>query len=101
MAYLHPGVANFTTSNGDACLVGIFFVRFYLADNHGLANFSSSVLGDIITLDEAEGVCASHALELGTFWTLYNALAEASKFIGIGSVPNVRKLWMLTQLAVL
>ena len=30
---------------------------FDLTDNHGVANFSSSVLGGILKLDEAEGVC--------------------------------------------
>ena len=47
--------------------IRVFFVRFDLADNHGVANFSSSVLGDILKLDEAEGVCDFHALVLGDF----------------------------------
>ena len=81
--------------------IRVFFVRFDLADNHGVANFSSSVLGDILKLDEEEGVYAFHALVLGAFLTLYNALAEAAKFIGIGSVPNVRKIRVLMLLAVL
>ena len=42
-------------------------MRFDLADNHGVANLFSSVLGDILKLDEAEGDCAFHALVLGAF----------------------------------
>ena len=42
-------------------------MRFDLADNHGVANFVLSVLGDIRKLDEAEGVCAFHALVLWAF----------------------------------
>ena len=76
-------------------------MRFDLADNHGVEIFFSSILGDIRKLDEAEGVVAFLALVLGDFWTLSNSLAEAAKFIGGVSVPNLRKLRMLTQLAVL
>ena len=42
-------------------------MRFDLADNHRVDNFFSYVLGDILKLDEAEGVCAFHALVLGDF----------------------------------
>ena len=62
-----PRVANLTTCDGDACLIGIFFVRFDLTDNHGVANLFSSVLGDIRKLDEAEGVCAFRTLVLWDF----------------------------------
>ena len=65
-AYI-PRVANLTTCDGDAGAVGIFFVMFDLADNHGVENFFSSVLGYIRKLDEAEGVCAFHVLVIGTF----------------------------------
>ena len=67
LAYLHPGVANLTTCDGDTCLIGFLFVRFDLADNHGVENFSSPVLGGILKLDEAEGLCAFHELVLGNF----------------------------------
>ena len=38
-----------------------------LSYNHGVANLFSSVLGDILKLDEEEGVCACHTLLLGDF----------------------------------
>ena len=68
------GVANLTTCNGDACSIGILFMRFELADNHGVENFFSSVFGNIFKLDEAEGVCAFRMFLLGAFLTLLDSL---------------------------
>ena len=62
-----PRVANVTNYYGDACSIVIFFVRFDLTYDHGVANFFSYVLGNIRKLDEAEGVCAFRALVLGAF----------------------------------
>ena len=59
-----PGVANLTTSDGDARAIWVFLVRFDLVDNHGVANFVSSVLRYIHKRDEAEGACDFHALVL-------------------------------------
>ena len=73
---------------------------FDFADNHGVENLVSSVLGDIHKLDEAGGVCAFHALVLWAFWASYNPLAVAAKFIGVGGVRNVRILWVFSQLGV-
>ena len=42
-------------------------MSFDLADNYEVANLFSYVLGYIRKLDEAEGVCAFHALVLGEF----------------------------------
>ena len=90
-----------TTCDGDMCAIGILIVRFDLADYHGVANFMSYVLEDIRKLDEAEGDCALHELVIWYFCNLSNPLAEADKFIRVGGVPNVRKIGVLTQLAVL
>ena len=49
-------------------------MRFDLADNHGVANFVSSILRDVFKLDEAECVCAFHALLLGDYLTLSDSL---------------------------
>ena len=74
---------------------------FDLAYYHGMANFISFVLWNVGELDEYEGVCAFHALLPWAFRTLTDALAESSKFIGIGGVPNVCKLGVLAKLSVL
>ena len=78
-----PGVANFTTCDGDACAVWVFLVGFTLAYYYGMADFMPSVLENVGELDEFKGVCAFHVLLPWDFWTFTNALAESSKFIGI------------------
>ena len=45
----------------------LLLMGFGFADNHGVANFFSSVFRDILKLDEAEGVCAFYALVIGDF----------------------------------
>ena len=90
-----------TTCKGDACAVWVFLVGFNLTYYHVLANFMPSVLWNVGKLDEFKGACAFHALLLWAFWTFIDALAESSKFIGIGGVPNVCKLGVLAQLSLL
>ena len=90
-----------TASDGDAGVVWVFLVRFYLAHNHGMANFMPAVLRNVCKLDEFEGVCAFHALLSWAFRTFSDALAEPSKFVGIGGVPNLGELGVFAQLSVL
>ena len=61
------GVSDLDTSDGDVCTIGILLTRFYLAYNHGVANFFSSVLGGIFKTDDAEGVSAFNSLVLEAF----------------------------------
>ena len=75
-------------------------MRFDLADNHGMANFMSTVLRNIRELDELEGICAFHALLPWAFRTFSNALAEPSKFVGIGGVPDLGEIGVFAQLSV-
>ena len=60
-------VAYLTTSDVDACLIGILLMRFDLAYNHGVTNLFYSVLRDILKTDDVEGVRAFHSLVLGAF----------------------------------
>ena len=87
-----PGVENLTSGDGDAGAVWVFLMRFDLAHNHGMANFMSAVLRNVCKVDEFEGVCAFHALLPWAFRTFSDALAESSKFVGIGGVPNLVEL---------
>ena len=48
--------------------------------------------------NRSEGVNAIDALFVGHCWVLSNALAQASKFVGIGCIPNVFVLWVALQL---
>ena len=52
-------------------------------------------------LDDFEGVCAFHALLPWDFRTFSDALAELSKFVGIGGVPNLGEPGVFAQLSVL
>ena len=60
-------VADFATSNGDACPIRILLMSFNFADNHGVKKSFSSVLRDIFKLDDVGGVCAFHSFILGDF----------------------------------
>ena len=62
LVYLHPGVANLTTCDGDARAIWVFLVGFDFTYHHGVANVVSSVLWDIGKLDESEGFSAFHTL---------------------------------------
>ena len=90
-----------TAGDGDAGAVWVFLMRFDLAHNHGMANFMPAVLSNFCELDEFEGVCAFHALLPWAIRTFSDALAETSKFVGIGGVPNSGKLGVFAQLSVL
>ena len=76
-------------------------MRFELTYDHGMANFMPVVLRNVCKIDDFEGVCAFHAFLPWDFRTFYNALAEPSKFVGIGGVPNSGELGVFEQLSVL
>ena len=59
------GLAYLATSDGDACPIGILFMRFDLAYNYGVTHFFSYDLRDIFKTDDAEVVRAFHPLVLG------------------------------------
>ena len=99
-AYI-SGITYSATSDNDACTIGIFLLRSDLTHNHGVENFFSSVLRDIFKSNDAEGVCALHAFIIGAFSSFSDSLAYSDKFIGIGYVSCVRKLWVLAELSVL
>ena len=86
-----------TAGNGDAGAVWVFLVRFDLTHNHGMENFMPAVLRNVCELDEFEGICAFHALLPWAFRTFSNILAEPSKFVGIGGVPDSGKLGVFAQ----
>ena len=90
-----------TACDGDTGEVWVFLVRFELTHNHGMENFMPAVLRNVCKLDDFEDVCAFHALLLRAFRTFSDALAEPSKFVGIGGVPNSGELGVFAQLSVL
>ena len=58
-------IADAATIDGDACTIGILFLRSDLTHNHGVENFFSSVSRDIFKSTYSEGVCSLRALVLG------------------------------------
>ena len=57
-----PGVTNTVSSNGDPCLVSIFFMGPVLAHNIGVRNFFAAVAGDIFVSDDPESVSSLNKL---------------------------------------
>ena len=90
-----------TAGDGDAGAVWVFLLRFDLAHNHGMANFMTAVLRNVSELHEFEGVCVFHALLSWDFRTFSDALADPSKFVGIGGVTNSGEPGLFAQLSVL
>ena len=76
-----PGATDAVSSNGDPCLVRIFFMVPVLTHNLGVFNFVVAVAGDIFVSDDPEGVSSLDALLFGAFRSLTYDLAQASQFI--------------------
>ena len=85
-----PGVTYAVSSNGDPCLVGIFFMGPVLAHNLGVRNFVAAVAWDIFISDDPKSVSSLNLLLFGDFRYLTYALAQAYQFIWIQLVPSHR-----------
>ena len=57
-------------------------------------------LGDVLVPDGVEGVCAFHTLLGGVKCINADALAQPSKFVGLGGVPVRAQLWVAAECAV-
>ncbi len=68
-------------------MVWIFLLRTDLADDHGVADFLALVERDVVVVNETEGVGTCYPLAI---WHMArtNALAETTKFVGIGGIPR-------------
>jgi hypothetical protein len=54
-------VTNTTATNGDGGTIGIVFFRAHFTNYHGVADFLSFVGGNIVIVDEEEGVSARNS----------------------------------------
>ena len=80
-------MADAVTSNGDASAVLLRFVGADLAYNPGVGDVTPAVLGNSMEVNGPEGICA-HDAWLGRVLGIHaDTLAEASQFVGVGSVP--------------
>ncbi len=91
-------IADSVAADGDAGAVWIVLLRTDLTDDHGVADFLALVERDVVVVDETEGVGTCYPLAIwrraGT-----NALAETTKFVGIGGIPRGFVMGVTTKLA--
>jgi hypothetical protein len=84
---------------GDASAIWIRFFGADYADHFGVSDFFAAVEGNVIIVDEVEGVSAVDAFG-GTTCCEANALTEAAQFIGVGFAPHLSEHGVLAELAV-
>ena len=63
-AYI-SGITDAAASDGDVCRIGILLLRSDFTHNHVVGNLFSYVSRDILKSNDAEHVCALHALIIG------------------------------------
>jgi hypothetical protein len=95
-----PWETDATAANGDAGRIRIDFFRAHFTNYHGVADFLSFVGGNIVTVDEKEGVSAHYSFGVGE-GSQNNSLTQSSELVGIGSVPSCLVAGILTELAML
>jgi hypothetical protein len=95
-----PWETDVTATNSDAGTIGIVFFRAHFTNYHGVADFLSFVGGDIVIVDEKEGVSARNSFRVGG-GSQTNSLAQSSEFVGVGSVPSCLVSGISTELAML
>ena len=87
-------------TNGDASAVCILRVGLDLVYYFGVGDFVSAAGRDVLVVNDEEGIGARDTPEF-VIGVSSNALAQAAKFVGVGSVPGVRVVGVLVDLAVL
>ena len=95
-----PWETDATAANGDAGRIRIVFFRAHFTNYHGVADFLSFVGGNIVTVDEKEGVSAHYSFGVGE-GSRNNSLAQSSELVGIGSVPSCLVAGIPKELAML
>ena len=70
------------------------------AYDFGVGDFVSAVGGDVLVVNDKEGIGVKDTLTY-VIGAGSNALAQAAKFVGVGSVQGVRVLGVLAYLVVL
>ena len=87
------------SANGDASAVEIALLWADLANHFGVSDFLSEVGGYIFEADEEEGV-GSLDLLASAVGGGADTLAESAEFVGVGIVPDLVEVWVLTELTV-
>ena len=94
------GKGDAISADGNAREVGIALLWADLANHFGVSDFLSAVGRDIFKADEEEGVGSLESLASAVGGGA-DTLAESAEFVGVGIVPDLVELWVLTELTVL
>jgi hypothetical protein len=95
-----PWETDATATNGDAGTIRIVFFRAHFTNYHGVADFLSFVGGNIVIVDEKEGVSARNSFGVGG-GSRTNSLAQSSELVGVGGVPSCLVAGISPELAML
>ena len=93
------GKGDAISSDGDARAVGIALLWTDLANHFGVSDFLSAVGEDIVEADKEEGVGSLDTLASAVGGGA-DALADSAEFVGVGIVPDLVEVWVLTELTV-
>jgi hypothetical protein len=78
--------------------IRVVFLRANIADNHGVTDLLLLVGWDVMVVDKEEGISFCDLLRAWS-WTNSNALAEATKLVGVQGIPLCLIVRIATKLA--
>ena len=84
---------------GDASAIRIQFFGADFADHFGVSDFLAAVEGNVVVVNDAEGVSAGDSFG-GAICCRANALTEAAQFVGVGFAPHLSKCGVFAELVV-
>jgi hypothetical protein len=91
-------IANPVSADGDTGSVRIVLLWADFTDHHGMTDLLALVEGDVLEVDEKEGVGTPYPL-FGWRSSRANALAEPPEFVSVGGIPNSLVAGVPTKLA--
>ena len=94
-------VGDFLPCYGDASAVRVRFLGEKRANNIGESDAFATVQWNVFVLEDVKCFGALDALIFWVFWVGVDALAQVSKFVGVGRVPGCSKERMTAELEVL
>ena len=92
-------IANVIATDGDASAIGVVLVWLYFAHDFGVGDLFAAVTGDVVVVDDEEGVSTFGVWARGG-GIFYNALTETDNFVGVGLVPNTLVFGIFSELII-
>ena len=93
------GKGDAISADGDAHAVGIALLWADLANHFGVSDLLSAVGRDFFEADEEERVGFLDMLDCAVGGGA-DALTEPAEFVGVGLVPDLVEVWVLTELTI-